>query len=320
MSMTKLPKLWWRYTPMAGGPLVSGSSPPIGPGEMVLTQGSGYTSLQDYILKLNPLAYWPLNDPAGSLTAKDITGNGFNGTVSGAVTLGSAGLTTFGETCASFTGGAITTPDVPNPPSYSRITIYQDGQGAGSGTYAGMTQDSLEFFNRSAVQIYTTFNGGGGSYSMPINTAVNTYVETLQSSVQASYINGSVFKSGAVTAPVTGTAPVILGSPTLFGKLAHVAILPYAMTAAQITALQNVINAGPKYQQWQGSDTSGTGIACWTISSRNKWRYAQPTIAGGFKIMRSGYFESDLMTFDGPLPNGIFTVSGTPLGRLFVQT
>ncbi|HEX8794230.1 MAG TPA: LamG domain-containing protein [Polyangiaceae bacterium] len=52
-----------------------------------------------------PQAYWRLDEPAGSTTAKDATGHGHDGTYTGGVTLGSAGaIANDADTAATFDG------------------------------------------------------------------------------------------------------------------------------------------------------------------------------------------------------------------------
>jgi hypothetical protein len=54
-----------------------------------------------------PLAYWRLDEQAGTTTAHDITGNGHDGTYTGGVTLGAAGaIVNDADTAASFDGAS----------------------------------------------------------------------------------------------------------------------------------------------------------------------------------------------------------------------
>lgn len=55
----------------------------------------------------NLVAYWPLTDPAGSATAQDLSGNGCAATINADVTLGYAGISPAGKTCAKRTGTTV---------------------------------------------------------------------------------------------------------------------------------------------------------------------------------------------------------------------
>jgi len=72
---------------------------------------------------LSPSAWWQLNDPAGSTTAADSSGNGYTGSVTGSVTFGQTGPIT-GTTGAAFDGstGYITTT-APQPATSSMTYI-----------------------------------------------------------------------------------------------------------------------------------------------------------------------------------------------------
>lgn len=196
-----------------------------------------------YIMSLKPLAYWPLNDPAGSLVAKDITGNGFNGTVTGSVTFGSAGLTSFGETSALLTGGYITAPIAVNMTDSTTIAIIKNTNAVGTGGYQQMV--GIETCSLSRAPGFWYFeNGSEGSYG-PANTAdINTHtmVALASRSSSALYKDGTLYASGLWKTLANSTAATI---GQVDGTIAHVAILPYAMTPDQITALQDFITAGP---------------------------------------------------------------------------
>lgn len=216
--------------------------------------------LLSYIMSLNPIAYWPLNDPAGSLVAKDITGNGFNGTVSGAVTFGTAGLTTFGETSANFTGGQINTNfNIPNAP-FTVLNIRK--QNAAVVGVQGFAWEWFDGSNGIRMYIQSAGNNGvvnnfrlngtgsyGGQVSGTNDTNINVDALVYDGSKALNYCNGSSGQPGIAVAFGQPSVNFSIGGPgvvqTYNGSAAHIAILPYAMTAAQITSLQNFITAGP---------------------------------------------------------------------------
>lgn len=209
------------------------------------------------ILSYNPIAYWPLNDAVGSTTVKDVSGNGFTGNVSGTLSLGSNGMTNYGETCCQFTaaGGIITVPNFPGTEAYSHVVIYQDTLGA-SGGYATIFSTELLSFARSSIQLWVGFSGGGGSYSFPINTAINIYAETYANLSQNSYINGSFFRGMAISNAKIESGTLQLGSTSLQGKIGHLAIFDRALSQAEITAIYQLITATPTLVPFNGNDAS----------------------------------------------------------------
>ncbi len=202
--------------------------------------------LISYFTSLNPLAYLPLNDPAGSTVARDITGNGYDATPTGTVQFGQPGLTAYGETSTGFTAsGYLTTPPFSIGREFSIVAIHQNTTPAGSGGYQGIISTDTQTLNRSPTQFYNVFTGGDGAYLLPVNTSTNVFIQTFNAGYQNMYFNGALIDPGSVTSPVYPLGRMIIGSLALTGYVAHVAIFPYAMTAAQITALQNFITAGP---------------------------------------------------------------------------
>ncbi len=88
-------------------------------------------------LSLAPVAYWKLNDPVGSATAADSSGNGYTLTKTGTVTFGVAGVVpTDSETCAKGDGstGILATTAIPalvptgNNPMTMLMVVKYDGQ------------------------------------------------------------------------------------------------------------------------------------------------------------------------------------------------
>ena len=217
--------------------------------------------LISYIMSLNPVAYWPLNDHAGSLIARDITGNGYDGIVNGGVTFGSAGLTGFGETSAAFTGYAGAPISVPNFPSFagdiSVIYIFKtalpdttSGQIISQGNFnvSGFTSGiNVTGGLPTSVSFYQMPNGENPVVAYAL--ANNCVALTRKGNTVTNVTNGTTASvSGAFAA---GTSGLNIGGPAnpytelSSTSLAHIAIFPYALTAAQITALQNFITAGP---------------------------------------------------------------------------
>ena len=212
------------------------------------------------ILAYEPMAYLPLNDPAGSTTARDVTGNGFTGTVSGAVNFGSAGLTAYGETAALFLGGSIqTTANIPLSP-FTVINMRKQ-----SATVIGVQSFCWEYYDgsngitmyiRSGVNdgVVNEFHlNGSGTYGGQVTGSnnTNTHLDALvYDGIGAlNYVDGS---PGQPALPVAFGQPAtnfsIAGQPvaqSYSGSIAHVAIFNRALTPEEIAGIYALVTATP---------------------------------------------------------------------------
>jgi hypothetical protein len=217
--------------------------------------GAGLSPYAQRILADQPLAYWRLNEPAGSATVVDSSGHGRTGTVAGAVTLGVPSLLGL-QGAASFAGG-----------DGDKISV-ADNTGI-----AGATQFSWEAWLRSTTlaapasyRIALEFAAAGNYVGGQILGALKWYSSVFINSAQRELIgplidlnwhhvvvayDGSALRmylDGVVVAtnPVTGVLDGI-GKPILIGnyesggfgwqgQIDDVALYSYGLSAQQVAA------------------------------------------------------------------------------------
>jgi hypothetical protein len=111
------------------------------------------TAWQAAILAKNPVGYWPLDDDAGAVFARDLSGNGLHATKIGAVIFGAAtNPLNGGSTSARFTGGA---------PASAYLNI---AGGGGSNPY-----DTLELGPERSVEFCAKILGPSGAGDGDLN-------------------------------------------------------------------------------------------------------------------------------------------------------
>lgn len=214
------------------------------------------------ILSYKPIAYWPLNDPAGSTTARDVTGNGFTGQAPSSVSFGATGLTNYGESSAQFSSNYLTVTDFPalNPISAIYLVNYS---AAGYSSHLVSGNESSDGFltseSNSGPTVYAqTFPNGtaGTNIALALNTTgFVTYVNS--ESVGSMTINNSapVQKSQPLN-PVQGLQ---IGSGSTPARMAHVAIFNRPLTQAEITAIYQLATATPTLV-FQNSTDAAVGV------------------------------------------------------------
>lgn len=226
--------------------------------------GSYVPTLAGAILDLNPVGYWKLTETTGT-TAADSSGNGRDGTYSGAYAL--AGRNGF----LSLTNGVVTIPDndafsVAGSNGFSVFALYQPAAGGGgaprtivSKMNAGALEWNLQ--HRAAVTIgnSTVFTATGSNYmderevtgtltdgvwhaiavAMPAPAMGAKMVHYTDSGTASPTTTGTV----SATAPANGAAPLRIGNrgdvatSPMVGALGHVAIFRSKLTAAQVDRL-----------------------------------------------------------------------------------
>ena len=216
------------------------------------------------IMRLGPLGYWPLADAVGSATAKDVSGNGRDGTVHGTVTFGQAPLlkaSTLPSALFDGSSGYISLPTAGLPtgaqpwsqlawaslasiPANYPFVLY-----VGSNTV--LKQAGMYFYQSTSKFGIGTGSVGSDIYSALSPTANHTYffVATYDGTTAKFYCydataNTNDVHSGARSFNLSyGIAQIGRnGTITYYwpGTIAHAALLNYALTPDQITRLYNI--------------------------------------------------------------------------------
>jgi hypothetical protein len=248
-----------RYLDWIGGSIfISGETISAGANGIFAAQYD-FPALQTVILADHPVGYWPLDDPVGSKTAHDLSGNNYSGTVFGAITFGSAGTT--GATSATFSGGHIEVPDSQGTrfPSTNLLSVEvwykvdtysnspQELVGKGFdrtpgcwGLYADVYTDHPVF------EDYKHFDSPNGRSVYGATQPRGTWhqlVAVVSGSKLDLYIDGQINATTTyIPRPDTeNTEPMCLGdlyhwSYPLQGQMSDVAVYAGALTSAQIQA------------------------------------------------------------------------------------
>lgn len=223
---------------------------------------SGYSSV---ILADSPLAYWRLNEASGT-TAADSSGNAHNGTISGAVTLGAAGLVAGAgsDTAYSFDGTAGTPGQVLtawNPSGYSAFSVeaWVNFSTIVSGSNPRLIVNSHDdFTGTSGFELFYDVGGAGFHWTVGNGSATGnvvggaitfgaTYhvVGTWDGATVRLYVNGQqVGTPGTLSGGTLAAGPANVGlgyssdynGDYLTGALDEVAVYGAALTPTQVQA------------------------------------------------------------------------------------
>ena len=223
------------------------------------SSGGAAATYQSKVLGYSPIAYWPLNDAAGTQATELV--NGWHG-VSSNVTWGATGIGD-GETAASFNGSTsyidlfsaalAAAFDMDEATVMMWVQMDQQQRAAIDGIF-DFFDDSNNYFrsykNANSTDTYMFRNGSGtnvvGSFSGPTYTNWNCFAITasVTADAQCYYVNGAVADtqdSGlAAAADVIAYARVGRYRDNNFpmdGNLAHVALFDSALSAATIADL-----------------------------------------------------------------------------------
>lgn len=226
----------------------------------------GGLTYQQRILALSPWAYWPLDDAAGSTSAREVV-NGWAFTTLGGVTFGTAGISA-GATAATLAGSGVgfqfpfgTAAFANNFPKTEgallwwmkvATAVWESGATAGVWTFQPESANTIYIEKKSANnQFQFHRRGNSTSVSQIVAESRTTWLCSVQTwSVAANELRG-YFNGTQVTLThdnvyawpaIALTANSYLGSGyngtnRLAGQLAHAAIFNRALTPAEILAL-----------------------------------------------------------------------------------
>ncbi len=212
-----------------------------------------YTSA---VLAANPVAYWRLDDPDGTVLY-DYAG-GHNGLYNGGVSMNQPGYSTYDTDPAAFFDGSTAYAQVPyyadlNPSTFSvECWVYLEG---GAGTYRSPFSNRDTAFGPQGYLFYADdqdkwdFWIGGGGWNTAIGPAValnqwTHLVGTFDGTNQVFYVNGQQVVSQRAFLSANPVAPLNIGAgkneypqnPTAYwpGSIDEVAVYAAALTANQV--------------------------------------------------------------------------------------
>lgn len=192
----------------------------------------------DAVLADAPLYYWPLDDPAGSTSARNLGSAASTTSSVAGVTFGAAGLGD-GPTSASFDGTgsvALTGPTAPAMTASSMEVIYQRNGGGGIPNLVYLFGDSW------SIKLYSgfTYKCGSSTYVASGTTlpAGRAHLAAVWNGAEVIfYVNGSEVSRKAYTSTFNGgTFGGSLGSGGYVGSLAGVAAYNKALTPDRVLA------------------------------------------------------------------------------------
>ena len=214
---------------------------------------SNYDAL---LRSFGPSAWWKLADPVGSGVAADSSGNGWIGTVNGAVTFGQPGPLagnssalfngTSGNVTSALSSGALVSFTAmgwisPTAMSGTPDLITARSAGNADGVIINPNSDGTVSFGAS---VYNSNNSYAfESTHRPLNAwyfAVASYSATAEMFL---YVNGAMsfseptWTGGSTLAANWEIAGGYNGTHHPDGSIAEAAVFPYALSAAQVAAL-----------------------------------------------------------------------------------
>jgi len=216
-----------------------------------------YNTYDTTISGLAPVAWWKLNDPNGSQTVQDYSGNNYTGTVASGVSLGQNPLMA-NNTSALFPGSSYISTTA-NPSGLNNFTFacWVNLQG-NTQSYGRLFSNDYTQGDNKGVDIsisptgqFITVLGNGSSYVIsatqtlvPIN-GPHFVVSTLNGSSLHHYVDGQLdYYSNTFTGTIaSGVYGFMIGAcpsgPSSYfnGDISEVAIFNYALSQSQISNL-----------------------------------------------------------------------------------
>ena len=215
---------------------------------------SGYASV---VLGDGPVAYWPCQEPVGSTSVSDATGNGYNMSVntSSSVSLGSNPLrkgATGSLTTTTRTWGAAISSNLPLSTSEFTLECWVKANSTGCFYYtffsppgggSSVGYPSLYGCN-TVVACRTSYNNDVG-YNTNLTSPTHVAI-TFSNNTASLYVNGALVTTRSLYANYSGGGGYQLmgdknypGSYSLVGSGSDFAIYNKALTAAQILSHYN---------------------------------------------------------------------------------
>ncbi|MFN0027846.1 MAG: LamG-like jellyroll fold domain-containing protein [Acidimicrobiales bacterium] len=275
----------------------------------------GTSAYADSVFADTPLAYWRLDEPAGSTSVLDWSGNDNTGTVTGTVSFGVPGNLADLDTAATFNGStgksSATGVNVANV-SFTveawlrRGSIGTDDYAVGQGSQA--TNQGLHFGFRASNVFTCAF------YANDLNTPAYTdtnwhhWACTYDAATNARkiYRDGALVASDTASADYAGTGAMTLGTAPVagwfHGDIDEVAIYPAALPEADLDdhiAKAAVPMPGFKRYEVHRSATAGSSPSASTLIATIKdvaWQTYRDTTA---KAGGTFYYEVVTVTDEG---------------------
>ncbi|HYK86302.1 MAG TPA: LamG domain-containing protein, partial [Ktedonobacteraceae bacterium] len=223
------------------------------------------SAYQAAVLADSPIDYYRLDEASGT-TARDISGNGNNGTYTSRITLNQGGATTDGDTAVAMTGTGMQHgggSTLPTGTTSRTVEVWFKTTATpsspwGSTLVAWGAESSNEMF---AVKVFSStqvkMTNWNNAYYFTVPAGDNTLdgkwhylVETFDGTNTTFYYDGQNIGTQAVSVnTVLSSVGLVLGSQTGFndspynGSLDEVAIYNKVLTAAQIQAHYNAAHA-----------------------------------------------------------------------------
>jgi hypothetical protein len=227
----------------------------------VLPRGGGYTAK---VLLLSPLAYWPLNEPAGT-TCRDLSGNAYNGTYNANVTRaagpdGKSSIVLAGNGVSNVYSAGLAAA-IPTGEwtvnlwfKVSAAAVWTDAT-ARYGFRLGCGASNELFFRRTTTngQVQWSYTAGGTAKTRNVNSLTATGWQMITVTISKAndrmlpYINGAVYGTaitglGTWNGTLTTTEGVIGAYNSSAGNgwsgyLAHIALWGRELAAGEVASL-----------------------------------------------------------------------------------
>jgi hypothetical protein len=216
-----------------------------------------FSAYETAVFAYNPVAYWPLNETAGNVAFDYASTN--DGTYMGTYTLGQTGPSTpgIGTNNAVTFDGSSGYVDIPtnNLNITGPVTVIAWVQATNAHNFMTAIGHSDSSYRVSVVNGSPRFADAGPDVTTSVMTDDGNWhqlVGVYDGTTQYLYVDGHLAGSATGSAPAgstdhvtIGAAPDYLGGRNFEGNLAQIAIIPSALSAAQVLSLFDVLGTAP---------------------------------------------------------------------------